>query len=61
METSERLTSGQIAQLLGVHRTTVTYWHNTGRLVPIDEINGTRIYSRAAVLRIQAERAEAAS
>lgn len=56
MEASERLTSGQVAKLLGVHRTTVNYWHDTGRLTPIDEINGTRVYSRSAVERIKAER-----
>ena len=54
-----RLTSGQIAAELGVHRTTVNYWHDTGKLVPIDEINGTRIYSRTSVERLRTERAAA--
>lgn len=60
MTNSERLTSGQIAEMAGVHRTTVNYWHDIGALVPVEEINGTRIYLRADVERFLADRKAAA-
>lgn len=56
---SDLLTSGQVATLLGVHRTTVHHWERAGRLKASGEANGIRLFRRSDVERLAAERAEA--
>lgn len=51
MPTQELLTTGQIAAELGVNRATVHYWAKTGKLVPEQTVNGTRLFARGEVDR----------
>jgi DNA-binding transcriptional MerR regulator len=56
---SDLLTSGQIAKMLSVHRTTVHHWERSGRLKSSGEVNGIRLFRRSDVERFAAEREEA--
>ena len=53
----EYLTTGQIADKLGVHRTTVHQWEKSGKLASALEVNGTRLFLAADVDALAAERA----
>ena len=53
------LTTGQIASMFGVHRTTVHRWVEAGDLPIALEVNGVRMFNVADVERLAAERAEA--
>jgi excisionase family DNA binding protein len=50
------LTTGQIAERLGVHRTTVHHWEKNGRLTAFTVANGVRLFTEAAVDALAAER-----
>lgn len=52
------LTTGQIAERVGKHRTTVHHWVAQGRLTPVMEVNGVRLFAAADVDRLAAELAE---
>jgi excisionase family DNA binding protein len=51
------LTTGQIAERLGVHRTTVHHWEKAGRLTAFTVANGVRLFTEADVETLAAERA----
>lgn len=53
---SELLTTGQVAEMCGVHRTTVNYWIISGKLPVAHEINGIRLIEKADVDRFAAQR-----
>jgi excisionase family DNA binding protein len=53
---SDLLTAGQVADRLGVHRTTVHHWVHAGKLTPQAEANGIRLFARADVERFAAQR-----
>ena len=53
----EYLTTGQIADKLDVHRTTVHHWEKSGKLASALEVNGTRLFLAADVEALAAERA----
>ena len=61
MTKADLLTTGQIANALGVHRTTVDYWANTGKLPVALIANGIRLFDREAVDALVAERAAGAA
>ena len=52
----EYLTTGQIADKLGVHRTTVHHWERNGKLASAMEVNGTRLFLASDVDALAAER-----
>lgn len=52
-----RLTTGQIAQQLEVTRTTVDYWARTGKLTPVEIVNGIRLFDADDVAAFGAARA----
>jgi hypothetical protein len=54
---NELLTTGQIARILGVHRTTVHHWEKAGKLTPFTVANGVRLFAAADVEAVAAERA----
>lgn len=58
MTQSDLLTTGQIADEHGVHRTTVDYWANTGKLPVAHTANGIRLFNRSDVDALIASRAE---
>lgn len=55
------LTTGDIAQLAGVSRQAVHLWAADGKLLPVLEVGGRRLFAEADVDRFLAERREAAS
>jgi len=54
---SNLLTTGGIATRLGVNRATVDYWVRTGKLVAVDVLPGTRLFSPKDVDELNAARA----
>jgi excisionase family DNA binding protein len=44
MPDEQYLTTGQVADRLGVHRTTVHHWERNGKLRAALEVNGTRLF-----------------
>ena len=62
MTDTDLITTGQIADEHGVHRTTVDYWERTGKIVPAQVVSGIRLFRRTDVDAFIATRnAEAAS
>ena len=51
------MSTGEIAEQGGVHRTSVFYWIKTGKLVPTQVVNGIRLFDSADVEKLLAERA----
>ena len=49
MATARHITTGQIADQLKVDRTTVHYWVRTGKLSPVETIDGVRYFDPKAV------------
>lgn len=54
---NELLTTGQIADLLQVHRTTVHHWEKAGKIVPVTTANGVRLFSPDVIEDLLAQRA----
>lgn len=51
------LTTGQIAERIGVDRTTVHYWIRTGKLSPTQTVSGVRYFDPETVARFANARA----
>lgn len=60
MTKTDLLTTGQIADEHGVHRTTVNYWANTGKIVPAQIANRIRLFHRSDIDAFIATRDEVA-
>jgi excisionase family DNA binding protein len=62
MATQDLLTTGEVAAMAGVHRTTVHHWARDGKLQAAQVANGFRLFAVADVEALLAGRAaEAAS
>jgi DNA-binding transcriptional MerR regulator len=53
---NELLTTGQVAAILGVHRTTVHHWEKAGKLTPFTVANGVRLFTSADIAALANER-----
>jgi excisionase family DNA binding protein len=58
---SELLTTGQVADLVGVNRTTVHHWAKDGKLPIAGYANNIRLFNRADVDKFTDARTEVAS
>lgn len=56
MQPTELLTTGQIADLLQVHRTTVHHWEKAGKITPVTIANGVRLFDSSVIDQLISER-----
>ena len=61
MSSEELLTTGQVAKLAQVHRTTVHHWECDGKLDAAQVVHGMRMFRRGDVEQFLADRAEEAA
>jgi len=56
MSKRTQVTTGEIATKGGVHRTTVHHWERTGKIKPVQVVNGIRLFDADAIDKFLAAR-----